>query len=147
MEQEQAAWNHAGGFHYRLQITFMKINQLRTNYDPDSWYKEMRVLETETNAKLNVKENDPTIKQEDKYDKWWYEEYKKIHGNVRKEMSAYNELTNDNVPDEMQGVEISEAKQKTFEPLDQMHKHLLRLVWKKGWAMPEAEEWGKEMLG
>ncbi len=129
VENESAAFNMAFAFLYRIQQSLMFINRYRTNFDPTAWYKEMRVVEAETTTQINTDEE---------YDKKWDKEYKEVHEKAKESMKAFNELINDDMPDEVQVNEINEAKQKCFEPLDLMDKHLRRLIWKKGWMMPDA---------
>lgn len=142
MEKETAAFNNAGGFHYRVQMLLMTINMIRTNFDPKNWYFNLRSLSTEVTPELEIKENNPFSKSEDKYDRWWADEEKHIHNEVTEAMGDFNELTNDETADEHQANEIHIAKQKTFNPLDRYHRHLLKLIWKKGWAMPESRDIG-----
>ena len=105
----------------------------------------MRVLETEVVPTLKIKEN--YAEKENKYDRDWKDDYDEMSKAAKLAVSKLNELMNDDTPDIDQTQEIYEAKAETFEPLDTMHKQLIKLIWKKGWAMPESEDWGHEIGG
>lgn len=145
VEQEQSAFNSAFGFLGLIFQSFARINVYRNNFDPEHWYKELRTLDGNTTGWLEVKEN--YSKKPNQWDTRWLEDYNKIHNEVRLSMNDWEELKGDNIPDEHQQVEFGNAKKKTYEPLAKMTKHLNLLCIKKGWLMPEGENWDDAILG
>ena len=142
VDNESAAFNLAMGFLYRIQRSLIFINTYRTNFDPQLWYKEMRVLEAEIVTQLKTKDNGYEKPNLVEWDIKWEEDYRELHKNVKTSLGGYNDEANDAEAGLHESEELAEEKQKTFEPLDAMHKQLKKLIWKKGWMMPESRDIG-----
>lgn len=146
MDQERASFFHAFGFYYRLQLILLGINNAKNNFDPKGMYKLLRTAYITCTAPMRIVrdwEKGLTMKKgEDEWDRAWMNEWDKRKIVVEEKMKELNELTNDELPDDIQKNEVEEAKQDCYEPLDKLHEMIEIIIWKKGWQIPEYEDIG-----